>query len=559
MGDGERLVDVLIACRSQAISGTPVTAEKQGSSIRILPDGSTSPLRVQIDQQRRPEGGGQAAVAMCRAASMYRDYRATPSNPGGEPMALRVEYFQGNFKDPRRAAITLAGALSRTSHARYPALLKVHQTFITTLSGSQVICDVSEWCTPLKDVAEMSALGQGYPHDKALELWVPLAETMHHLHEDYGWVHRDIDETNILRSADGTLKIADIGIVSTIPDFATHKYTALVGKNFNYPPEGWAARLQERPLTVRKSYDAWQLGRILYMLLTGDAARTPLVDGSGLIMDPTVQWQQWQKIRDRTTMRVLKGLLDPNPDQRMTLKDAVTELKIPTDPILCAQRELQNEIDQLRPLAQRNGLVRMRQLDYLEKLLEEETKAEQQSRSEHRKSAPSTPPLNKTTTSLENWRENSQRTLSDISIGDWFWCLGSLLLIGAIPLIAASSWVSWLSGHRTGTNALVALLSLFAAFPVLSLWEYWYLSWTDREPFAPWGEAGMHGTFTRSADFRYTRSWWAETVAPWIVVSLGILAGVVVGLWLGAGQPEWFGGTDDWICSHLSWLLKCTN
>lgn len=260
--------------------------------------------------------GGQAAVARARVLG------------GAGPVAIRVELFDGDCANARRVAMTRAGELSVTQPEKFPALLPVQQTFVTHLpldlpvhQGAQVICDVAQWCQPLRD--SIGRLGAWSAKD-AVRAWLPLATTMDRLYREYGWVHRDIDEGNVLVSPDGRLRLADLGIVSIVDPEATHVTTSLIGKHETYPPEARSAFLESLPLSARPSYDAWQLGRLLYMLLTRDSAAVGLSLNGRLVADPVPHWTGWDRITDLKLSDLVLGLVDHDPHSRRRLGPTIT-------------------------------------------------------------------------------------------------------------------------------------------------------------------------------------------------------------------------------------------
>lgn len=546
--DGKTLEYVLGQARGQQVYGQPMTASKNAGIIGMT-DSTQTPMRLLVEGPVYP--GGFAAVARCKVVGTpsygYLRPAATPNPPAGATVALRVEPFNGNNADKRRAAVTLAGVLSRTEPQRYPALIKVHQTFRTRLGGLNVICDVAEWCTTLD--THMLQHTTGIPEDQAIALWIPLAETMSRLYEDHNWVHRDIDELNILVSDDGTLKITDLGIVSTLPTLATHLSTVVAGKNLNFPPEGRAAWNEGKTLAVRPSYDAWQLGRILSILLTGNR-RAVLDQPTGATRGLARQQTIWGTATNPRTIRTLNGLLDPNPTTRWTLTQAVETLRPPTEPVQIALRAHQDEIERLRQTpAARNSTVRTRQLDYIEKVLKAESQPMEKDhwRYDYYNKYHKDESLPITTRNLEAWRKNASKGLADISAIGWVALAATLPLLATVCITIGGSLgvgVAWIAtaadGQKSWTAGLLFLASLAGAWCALMLYAYWADLW-DRGALKMWGSADITGTgygglrefsFERlfySPEFRRTASWWAAWLPPTMIIPTALIAGY----WLG--------------------------
>jgi eukaryotic-like serine/threonine-protein kinase len=116
----------------------------------------------------------------------------------------------------------------------------------------------------LQDLLDRAPAGQ--PLRDAARLIVQICEGLAFLHTA-GWVHGDLKPSNLLLMPDGSLRLADFGLVSQLD--GTHGYGAPFGSTDYQPPERWQDRLGERGVTVRASADIWALGVTAYQILTG--------------------------------------------------------------------------------------------------------------------------------------------------------------------------------------------------------------------------------------------------------------------------------------------------
>jgi serine/threonine-protein kinase len=110
---------------------------------------------------------------------------------------------------------------------------------------------------------EAALLGRGrLPWREVLDIAMQLAPALRHVH-DHGIIHRDIKPPNILRTADGKVKLTDFGIAKL---FASRHLTAtggIIGTAEYISPEQAAGKV------VGKRSDLYCLGAVLYALLTG--------------------------------------------------------------------------------------------------------------------------------------------------------------------------------------------------------------------------------------------------------------------------------------------------
>jgi tetratricopeptide (TPR) repeat protein len=107
--------------------------------------------------------------------------------------------------------------------------------------------------------------GKPQPFDEAARIVEVLARAMHVAHE-HKVIHRDLKPTNILFAADGTLKIADFGLVKRLEDDSGHTSSGSILGTPSYMAPEQARGDSQR---VGPAADQYALGAILYELLTG--------------------------------------------------------------------------------------------------------------------------------------------------------------------------------------------------------------------------------------------------------------------------------------------------
>jgi eukaryotic-like serine/threonine-protein kinase len=101
-----------------------------------------------------------------------------------------------------------------------------------------------------------------------LELFVKVCEAVQHAH-DRNIVHRDLKPSNIMVSAHGEVKLLDFGIAKALdPDALPHTVPATRVALRPLTPE-YASPEQVRGEPVTTASDVYQLGALLYLLLTG--------------------------------------------------------------------------------------------------------------------------------------------------------------------------------------------------------------------------------------------------------------------------------------------------
>jgi serine/threonine protein kinase len=157
-----------------------------------------------------------------------------------------------------------------------------------------------------------------------------------------GIVHRDVKPSNLLLAADGTVKIADFGIVRFLDDETTTTLTStgeIVGTSHYLSPE----RALGEPATPAS--DVYALGCVLYQLVTG---RPPFVgEAPASIMYQHVQKQPIPPRQLCTAVTaeleaLILWMLDKNPDRRPTAAEVADGAAPPVPSDLVETTRLQS-------------------------------------------------------------------------------------------------------------------------------------------------------------------------------------------------------------------------
>lgn len=263
MNDGAILAGWLKSIAGQELFGTTYTALTSNGHPR-KGDQSTR-YRVGAFEG----AGGQAAVAVVTPVPAHL--------ADGWPLVARLEFHPRDEREMQRRQVLLFLAhLSRTQPDRYPALIRVKESFQISIPVAQlpgyfagpevqrawVWVDVMERCAPLKD--GLKAHPNGYDPIESIRLVTPLLRTVGTLHKEFKLIHRDIDEGNALIAKDGTLRLADWGIAHPMAGDNTYTHTAPFGKWATTPPEN-----RDGDWAIGHFTDAWQCGRLIGRVFMG--------------------------------------------------------------------------------------------------------------------------------------------------------------------------------------------------------------------------------------------------------------------------------------------------
>jgi serine/threonine-protein kinase len=150
------------------------------------------------------------------------------------------------------------------------------------------------------------------PWKEVLEIALQLCPALKVAH-DHGVIHRDIKPQNLLRAADGTVKLTDFGIAKVFAGQHLTVTGGLVGTAEFLSPEQAAGK----PVTNRS--DLYSLGVVLYVMLTG---RPPFAGASPLELMHKHRYSQFDRPQRLVTGlpheldEVVCALMEKDPGRR---------------------------------------------------------------------------------------------------------------------------------------------------------------------------------------------------------------------------------------------------
>lgn len=284
-------------------------------------EGEAAKLPVTLHFVHAPvSGGGQAAVAKAEVVSGLAAYC-------GRHVALRIALLPaGGGKAEAAAELSRElGELARDRPQEFPGLMPIvaagemaiplrefdEHEFEADQRLARVAVEIMPWGLPLQ--MWLDRLGSSVGELEAIRLLLPVMQTVASVHQHKGVIHRDIDEGNLVVVGQ-ELKVADFGIATTFASQRGYTTTTPVGKDGRYPPEIVNRTRKAGPFT-----DAWSLGRVLLLMLTG--VGRPYLDESGGPFCSDVARLSPQ-IR-----RVVEGLCAVRIEDRWSLVEAIAALR----------------------------------------------------------------------------------------------------------------------------------------------------------------------------------------------------------------------------------------
>jgi serine/threonine protein kinase len=197
--------------------------------------------------------------AMLAEGGMARVYRARLRGALGFEKPLVVKQVRPELaRDPRFVAMFVeeAKTLVRLSH---PHIVPVYEL--------GVVDGIYFLAMELVDGATLASLMRDGPLPPTLvaRLGEQIAEALHHAHDRFGLVHRDVTPRNVLVDVEGHARLVDFGIATPAE--------GLAGEVFGSP--GYMSPEQLRGESLDARSDLFALGAVLFQALAGHAAFLP--------------------------------------------------------------------------------------------------------------------------------------------------------------------------------------------------------------------------------------------------------------------------------------------
>jgi serine/threonine-protein kinase len=189
----------------------------------------------------------------------------------GRPAAAALKFIPVGtlgFAQFRQAAQLAQRELRFSATAAHERLATVRESLVVRDTSvdfdGAVVLVMDRAAGSLQNALDRASPPQALPD--AGRLIRQLCDGLGYLHTS-GWVHGDLKPSNLLLMPDGSLRLADFGLVTRLD--GTHGYGPPFGTTDYQPPERWDDRLSERGVQIRVSADVWALGVTAHQILTG--------------------------------------------------------------------------------------------------------------------------------------------------------------------------------------------------------------------------------------------------------------------------------------------------
>jgi serine/threonine protein kinase len=217
--------------------------------------------------------------------------------PAGIPLAERQVFEQRVLREARTA-----GRLSD------PGIVTVHDV-MQEGGATFIVMELIEAPNLSEVIQQRGALPAGQALKVAEQLLLAL-QTAHAA----GVIHRDVKPSNVMFAPNGRVKLTDFGIAQTTEDSRLTVSGMLVGSPSYISPERLLGR------DASPASDLWALGATLFFAVEGYGAYDRQTTAATIqaIMNERAQVRNAQG----PLAELIMGLLDPNPDTRLTAAQA---------------------------------------------------------------------------------------------------------------------------------------------------------------------------------------------------------------------------------------------
>ena len=232
---------------------------------------ASPPLAMAAAIVAESRAGSPDAIAAGRRIGAYRLIREV--GRGGMSRVFLAERADGQFEQRVALKLLRPGLDSAVDQARLRAerqiLAALNHPNIARLFDGGVTDDgvpylVLEYVEgkPINAYCDEHALTAA----ERLRLLLPVLDAVQYAHRNLV-VHRDVKPSNILVTADGTVKLLDFGLAKLLEPTSSDESLTQTGQRWMTPE--YAAPEQVRADAVTTATDIHQVGAVLYELLTG--------------------------------------------------------------------------------------------------------------------------------------------------------------------------------------------------------------------------------------------------------------------------------------------------
>ena len=230
-------------------------------------------------------------------------------------VAIKQVLLPGHFTEAERddAHARVRREARSAARVNHPTVITIHDVFEHE-HDPWVVMELVEGGSLQDMLSEEGAL----PPERVADIAVSLLEAVRAA-DAAGVLHRDIKPGNIMMSADGRVVLTDFGIATVEGGPSITRTGALIGSPEYMPPE----RLEGAPADHRG--DLWSIGVTLYAAVEGSSPfRRDSITAAiaAVISSPTPPMTRAGWLEP-----VISGLLDRDPERRLTVDQALRSLE----------------------------------------------------------------------------------------------------------------------------------------------------------------------------------------------------------------------------------------
>jgi len=238
------------------------------------------------------------------------------------------------FQRKRNSQLELRAEVETLMGLQHPGIVRFHSWFETE-AHLYLVMDLLEGGDLLCYISRHGFFEEG----DARRLFRELAGAVAHVH-DKGVVHRDLKPENIMlteRSAQASLKLVDFGLAR--PSRRSADCRTFCGTPQYFAPEVIATCKggDHSPLGYGTQVDAWSLGVILYIMLSGIEPFDDQEDGGLFALITAGRFgfasPPWEQVSEEAK-DLVRRLLRVNPKERLTVQQSLGHpwLRLPEGP-----------------------------------------------------------------------------------------------------------------------------------------------------------------------------------------------------------------------------------